>query len=169
VSIENILSQPGGPTRKRFSWRWLLIALVVVGVAGFFALRGGVVGGTAEIPDPEVIDDSGSYSGDTFTAVGAVKNKGNGATKDLQVKVTVLDGSTPIGSGQQELGALEPGAQRVYSIVIKLSSSPDHVDTLTTWTWTADQCPPGSSPTPDPSDTSVQLCGGGGSPTSSPS
>ena len=154
---------------RRFSWRWLVIALVVVGVAGFFALRGGTGGNALAIPDPEVVDDGGTYSGDTYTAVGAVKNKGKGPTQDVQVQVTVLDGSTRIGTGQQELGPLESGEQKAYAIVIKLSATPEHVDTMITWTWSADQCPPGSSPTPDPSDDSVELCGGGGTAAPSPS
>ena len=167
--MDNILSQPAGPNRRRFSWRWLLIAIVVVGVAGYFALRGGTGSNAQGYPDPVVINHSGSYSGDTLTATGAVKNKGKAATKDVLVKITVLDGSKTIGTNQQELGAIEPGAQRAYAIIVKLSSSPDNVQTITTWTWSADQCPPGSSPTPDPSDSSVQLCGGGGPPTTSPS
>ena len=112
------------------------------------------------IPDPELVASNGSYAGDVYTETGTIANQGHGPTDDVVVRVTVYDGATVIGRGQQDLGPLKAGAQHVYVIAVTVSPAPDHISTETDWTWQADRCPPGSTPSPDPTDASTQLCPG---------
>ena len=109
-------------------------------------------------PDPEVIAHQNSYVDDAVTATGMIKNLGGASTPAVTVTINVYDGSKIIGTGKQNLGSMGTGEQRAYAIIIRLASPPDNVNIETTWQWAADQCPPGSIPSPDPSDSTATWC-----------
>ena len=147
-----------------FNRRVLWIGGAVAFVALFVASRF-VPTPPPPIPDPQLISSNGSYDAGVYTETGTIENRGHGPTDDVLVRVTVYDGATSIGSGQQDLGALKAGQREFYTIAVTLSRAPDQIRTETSWTWQADQCPPGSKPSPDASDSSAQWCPG---PSSSP-
>lgn len=142
-----------------FNLRVLGIAAVVVLIGLFVATRF-LPTPPPPIPDPELVSSNGFYTANVYTETGTIENRGHGPTADVVVRVIVYDGTTVLGRGQQDLGPLKAGARHFYVIMVTVSPAPDHVTTETDWTWQADQCPPGTKPTPDPSDASTQLCPG---------
>lgn len=113
---------------------------------------------TAAEPNPQVIAHYTNYTGNVVTATGTMKNEGKASTPDVHIAMIVYDGTRVIGTGQQDIGSLASAEQKSYTLVIHLTSAPDSISTQTRWQWAADQCPAGTTPSPDPSDPGAQWC-----------
>jgi hypothetical protein len=136
-------------------------AMIVLVVASALAVNEGPTNGgnpnpgsthTTSAADPEVIAHNNQYQGGLVVGKGTVKNEGDSTARDVQVIVTVFDGPNQIGSNGEDLGDMSPGQQASYSVSVRLFSDPGQVDIRTGLSWGGTSCPPGTHPSPNPTN-----------------